>query len=218
MVSTDNSALFREPPLLHANGSLTYALAKYESGTARFSAVIEDDGGVQMVGGNRLGDNRSTMHMFEMVVDRINHRPTFLASDVFATQDMPEQELIFAEAVSPGAPAEARQTLTWHFEYTNPQLFESGPNLSVALLTGGGIGGAGLYGVLRFRSSSGVAGSSNFTVWLADDGPDDSAVSGEGNVSAPQTFELVVRRVNQVHALNSPAVVLLTIFWVPVVG
>ena len=197
--ATDNPRLFREAPRLHANGSLTYALARFQSGSARLRAVAEDDGAAALVGGRPVGGNRSAPREFVLTVDRINYRPTFLASDVFTSQDLPLQELVFAEDVGPGAPDEWGQALTWLFDYDRPQLFDLAPNLSVAFLGAGGAGGAGLFGVLRFRAAPGASGTVNFTVRLADSGPDDSAASGEGNVSLPQTFQLVVRSVNQVR-------------------
>ena len=180
-VSSTNSMLF-EPgaaPAIAPNGTLTFRLRPLQYGISRHHVVSLDAGGRQ-----------SADKMVVIEVLTVNHAPFFTLTDIYGGQDnvLGVQQLVFAPMVSPGAPHETLQNLTWRFSYTNPNQFDMAPVLTTRHL---GSNPSDLVGMITFTTKQSGAFESEFRVVLVDDGRTGTP-DGSNNTSPMGVFKLTV--------------------------
>jgi hypothetical protein len=113
-----------------------------------------------------------------------NLPPTFTKGpDITVAEDSgPHAITGWATAISPGAPEEAGQVLTFQVSSDNPGLFTAGPAIDPAS------------GTLSFALTANASGAANVTATLTDD---------QGASSAPATFAITVTGVNDCPVAGS---------------
>ncbi|MEM7585343.1 MAG: Ig-like domain-containing protein, partial [Acidobacteriota bacterium] len=185
--NTDPS-LFSAPPVLAADGTLTYTAVADAIGTAQITVRLSDDGGT--AGG---GIDQSPEQSFDIRVTTINDPPTFSLTPLASSlEDAGAQTVAdFATSIRPGPDDEARQTV--HFvvtELSNPALFETAPELSAD-------------GTLTYTSAPDANGTSTVSVVLRDDG---GTAGGGMDQSAEQSFDIEITAVNDSPSFEVPEV------------
>ena len=182
-VSTTNHHLFESggAPAVLPNGTLSFRLRPLEHGISRHELVLVDDAG-----------GASSARLLTVEVLTVNHAPYFTLRNVSGGLDnvLGEQKLVFAPIVSPGAPHELQQNLTWEFSYTNQDMFQTPPVLSTQPAESDD-GPSDLVGVLSFTTRQLGAFVSHFTVVLVDDGPTGTA-DGAHNTSPAAVLTLTI--------------------------
>ena len=81
-VSNDNNDLFDEQPAISATGILTFTPATGQTGSAKVTFTLSDDGGVENGGVDRIGEVT-----FNIFVASVNHPPTVEAIEKTTPED-----------------------------------------------------------------------------------------------------------------------------------
>jgi len=172
-VTNDLARLFSTPPAVSPSGTLTYALAPDEAGTARVTVTLRDDGGTAN-GGFDAGPAQT----FTIAVTPVNDAPSFTrgADQVVEVGAAPQAIPGWASGISAGPAGEAGQALAFDVTSTAGALFSAPPALTPA-------------GTLTFALAAGATGTASVTVTLRDDG---GTASGGVDASAPQMFTITV--------------------------
>jgi murein DD-endopeptidase MepM/ murein hydrolase activator NlpD len=174
---TDPS-LFAVAPAVSPDGTLTFTPAADVHGYATVTLRARDDGGTA-----NGGIDVSPTQLFWIGVNPVNQAPSFTAGpDVLAFEDAgPRTILGWATDIFAGSSFEADQLLTFEVvSNTNPGLFADGLAVSAD-------------GTLTFRPAADANGSATIQVRLHDSG---GTLFGGQDTSAPQTFTVTVRPVN----------------------
>jgi hypothetical protein len=170
------AALYDQPPQISPSGTLTFTPAPNVSGTNTITVTAEDDA-ADWLGG---GTHRSIAQTFRITVNSVNDAPVFTrgphqtAARGTATRTIEG----WATVISPGAPNESAQALTFLVSATPADLFEEQPAIAAN-------------GRLTFRPSTVNAGTAVVTVQLRDNG---GTANGGQDTSAPQTFTIEITR------------------------
>jgi len=176
---SNNPMLFEEAPVILRNGTLSFRLRPLQFGVSRQRIRLQDSGG-----------QTSVEKIVVIEVLTVNHAPFFTLANLYGGQDavLGEQEMVFAPAVSPGAPHEMHQTLTWLFTYTNPQSFRVPPALTTRPSV---VNPGALVGVITYTPAGLGAFVSEFKVELVDSGPV-GTTDGSNNTSPKGIFLLTL--------------------------
>ena len=174
--------LFAELPKIDiygTYGTLSYKLNNDISGTAYIHVSLKDDGS-----NTTPNQNTSDFQSFSIEVEPVNNQPTFVITDrnpgVLEDADMQSINNWAAE-ISPGAPNEADQTLTFIINTDNNDLFAINPTVSST------------DGTLSFQTNPDMNGVANCEIYLHDDGGNENGGDPDSNV---ETFTIQVFEVN----------------------
>lgn len=184
IVTNNNNPLFSVQPAVAVDGTLSYTLQAGQSGTAIVSVSLHDDGGTA-----NSGVDTSAVQTFNIVVDPINHAPTFTSGgNVTVNEDSGAYSNAWATAVSD---ADGNtQALDFIVSNDNNGLFTVQPSISAA-------------GVLSFTPVANASGSAQVTVQLHDNG---GTANGGSDTSTPAvTFTLAVSPVDDAPVNTVPA-------------
>ncbi|MFO0841893.1 MAG: tandem-95 repeat protein [Gemmataceae bacterium] len=193
--SVSNPGLFAEPPAVDKFGRLTYKPAANAFGTSKFKVQVRDSGGTAN-GGNDL----SAPQEFTITVNPVNDAPSFTAGNppgVHNTSGL-QTVLNWVTSFNPGQPNEAGQVAQAYLidpaSVSNPGMFSVLPAVDPAT------------GTLTYTLASGAPGVSTFTVRVRDNGG--TAVPGDVDTSAPQTFTIVANQTTStaLTSLGNPSV------------
>ncbi|WP_254512720.1 DNRLRE domain-containing protein [Anatilimnocola floriformis] len=185
IVNATNSALFATAPSISATGVLTYTPAANANGVSTITVTAVDNGGTA-----NTGVDTSTPQVFTITINSVNDAPSFTkGSDLLIPFNSPAQTIPgWATAISPGAPNESTETLTFTVTNNNPSLFSVAPAISSN-------------GTLTFTHQPGQQGSATITVRLNDNG---GIANGGVDQSATQTFVITVDApVNGLPTINA---------------
>ncbi|HEY2322159.1 MAG TPA: tandem-95 repeat protein [Thermoanaerobaculia bacterium] len=176
-VTNDNNALFSVQPAISSSGTLTYTSAPNANGSANVTVVAHDNGGTA-----NGGNDTSTSHVFNIVVNAVNDAPSFTkGADQTVFEDSgPHSVANWATAISAGPADESSQTVTFTVTNNNNALFSAQPAVASN-------------GTLTFTTAANANGSATVTVTAHDDG---GTANGGVDTSAPQTFTITVTAVN----------------------
>ena len=160
MVETDNARLFEQPPKIGLYGELTFTPRDFEFGYAEYTVTLRESGGLF---GEALASRlrESEPHVLRVEVLPVNSPPTLVPNDVTIGEVLGESTAVLATSLSAGL-HENEQNLHFDFTFSNPGLFATPPSLQVE----------GTEGVLHFRLTPLVFGTTEFQLSLIDDGPD----------------------------------------------
>lgn len=179
--SSTNPNLFVIPPSLDANGTLTYALAPDQNGSAVISVVAHDDGGTL-----NGGVDTSQPQLFTINALYVNDPPTFTSSgDQTVNENAGVQQVpLWATNMSPGeGPNEIGQSL--HFVLT-----PNDPASSALFLVQPSIDAAGN---LTYSPAPFAHGTASYTVTLVDNG---GTANGGQDTSTPHPLTITINYVN----------------------
>lgn len=178
LVTTDRPDLFSAQPAIDSIGTLTFTPAPNASGLANVTVVAVDSGGT-----DNGGVNTSAPQAFTIDITPVNDVPLFNVGPNIAvaqntgTRTFPN----WATGVSPGAPEEVGQVLTFVIVSNDrPDLFSVQPALDAA-------------GTLTFTLGTNTIGVATIAVRLQDDG---GTAGGGVDVSAVQSFTIAVMDAN----------------------
>ena len=177
VTNNTNAALFSVAPAISSTGVLTYTLAPNANGFADVTVVLKDDGGTH------FGVDTSAPQTFRITANALNDAPSFTkgADQNILETDTPQVVTGWATNLSAGPADESGQTLSFNVVgNTNPGLFLVAPAIAPN-------------GTLTYTLAPNAVGSAAIRVNLADNG---SFGNGNVNVSADQTFNIVVTGVN----------------------
>ncbi len=183
VVGNTNPALFATAPAVSSTGTLTFSPAPGVTGSADVTLRLKDDGGTA-----NGGSDTSSSQTFTVSVVKVNQAPSFVpGTDVTANEDAGVIAVPWATGVSAG-PNELGQGLGFVvIGDTNPALFDEPP----AILPDG---------TLTFRAAPDAFGLATITVVLKDDG---GVANGGADTSAPASFFVLVRPVNDAPAVTA---------------
>jgi hypothetical protein len=174
VLAVDNPGLFAEMPSIAPDGTLTFTPAPDAYGVATITLTVQDDGGTSN-GGVDTSDTRT----FSIVIQPVNHAPTFVASTTLNVVQggLPRVITNWAAFVPGPANESTQQAIGFSVSnISNPGLFVQAP-----VVTPGG--------VLYFQLNPNAIGTTTFTVQVQDDG---GTANGGLDRSVPQTITLVV--------------------------
>jgi hypothetical protein len=182
--SNNNPALFSVQPAVAANGTLTYTPAPNANGTATVTVRLTDNGGTA-----NGGINSSATQTFSINVTAVNDAPSFTKGpDQTVNEDAgPQSVASWATNLSVGPINEFAQTLSFQVTNDNNALFAVQPTIDAT-------------GKLTYTSAPNANGSATVTVIAKDTG---DTANGGANASAPQTFVITVRSVNDVPSFTA---------------
>jgi Reelin subrepeat B/Bacterial Ig domain/Immunoglobulin domain/Immunoglobulin I-set domain len=177
LVNTDNNRLFSERPSLDPDGTLRFTALPDCYGTASVTVVAMDNGGT-----DRGGVDTSPTRTFTITLLSVNDPPAFTkGADVAVDEDAGPQTVPgWATGISAGPAKEAGQTVSFHVQNDQPDLFAAGP----AVLPNG---------TLTFTPGPDRHGRALVTVTLQDSG---GTENGGTDLSDPQTFSITIRAAN----------------------
>jgi hypothetical protein len=176
VLSGITAALYGQLPQISPSGTLTFIPAANASGTNTITVTAEDDA-ADWLGG---GTHRSTAQTLRITVNSVNDAPVFTAGPNQTAARGTDAQTIngWATGISPGAPNESAQALTFLVTATPANLFEEQPAIAAD-------------GRLTFRPGKVHAGTAVVTVQLRDNG---GTANGGQDASAPQTFSIEITR------------------------
>ena len=153
-LSHESEDMFAEQPAISSNGVLTFTPEPDASGEAKILVYLEDDGG-----NANGGINVSSTKEFIIDIIAINDPPTFnKGADVRVNEDSGAKVVSnWAQNISPGAPSEIGQILTFVLDVTGSEMFAYGPEISDI-------------GTLTFTPAPDASGIAYINVTLHDDG------------------------------------------------
>ncbi|HVQ39314.1 MAG TPA: tandem-95 repeat protein [Pyrinomonadaceae bacterium] len=172
--NNSNPGFFSAGPAISSTGTLTYTPAANASGSATITIALKDNGG---------GTDTSASQTFVINLTAVNDVPSFTKGpNQTVPEDAGAQSVSgWATSISPGAPDELGQTLTFLIQNnTNPSLFSAGPAISSI-------------GTLTYTPAANASGSATITIALKDNG-------GGTDTSPSQTFGITVTDVNDAPA------------------
>jgi hypothetical protein len=185
-VTNDNNALFSVQPAIASNGTLTYTSAPDANGSANITVVAHDSGGTA-----NGGNDTSTTHNFNIVVNAVNDAPSFTKGpDQTVLEDSGAHSVSgWATGISAGPADESSQTVTFNVSNNNNALFSVQPAVASN-------------GTLTYTGAPNANGSATVTVVAHDDG---GTANGGVDNSAPQTFTIAVGAVNDAPSFTKGA-------------
>jgi CSLREA domain-containing protein len=182
-ILTPDNNIFEAGPAISPTGTLTFTPKPNVSGTAKVTVVLKDNGGTA-----NGGQDTSVEKSFVVNVAEVNDAPSFTkGADQTVLEDAGFQFVSnWATNVSAG-PNES-QPVTFLTSNTNQSLFSTQPSISSS-------------GALSFVPAPDASGSADVTVRLRDNG---GTFSGGSDLSAPQTFKIIVDAVNDAATITIP--------------
>lgn len=187
ITNNTNAGMFSSGPAIDSSGTLTYTPAANANGSVTITVVVKDTGGTA-----NGGIDASAPQTFIININPINDAPVFAKGpDQTVNEDSGAKFISgWATNVSPGAPNESSQTLTFQVtSNTNPGLFSAGPSIN-------------FQGSLSFTPASNAHGSATLTILLTDNG---GTANGGFDTSAEQTFTIAVTSVNDAPSFTRGA-------------
>lgn len=173
-----NPSLFSAMPTVDAGGTLRFTAAADAFGTAQFTVVVRDSGGI--VDG---GIDTSASQAFTITIAAVNDRPSIAASDPPGVSEDAGPQVVSGWSVFTAGPVnESDQTVLGYSvtNVTNASLFASAPTVDVA-------------GVLRYTAAADAFGTAQFTVTVQDSG---GTADGGLDTSLARTFTITVGAIN----------------------
>jgi len=163
--------------IINNGADVRYDSAPNFFGTETFTYTIDD------------GQGNTSVGDISITVNPVNDAPSFTkGANVGVNEDSPTETIPnWATAISRG-PGEAGQTLTFQVTTNNDALFQTLPTISPT-------------GTLSFTPAPNRFGQATVTVILRDNG---GTANGGDNASAPQTFIITVRAVNDAPVNTVP--------------
>jgi hypothetical protein len=161
---------------MDTNRTLTLTTVSNAFGSATIS-VVADDG------------TKTSTNSFVLIVQSVNDAPSFTLSTNLVTvaEDSSAYSAAnFATSISSGPSNESTQTNNFILTTTNTAFFATQPAISAS-------------GTLTFRPATNVYGTNTISVVLHDSG---GTTNGGVNVSAAQTFDIVVTSVNDAPVIS----------------
>ena len=181
--SNSNTGLFSVQPTISSTGDLTYTPAPNAFGSAIVVASLDD-------GGDNTPPNvsTSTPKTFTINVLPVNDAPSFslLGSNLTVDEDAPPTPILWATGITAG-PGET-QTVNFLVSNNNAQLFSVAPTITPS-------------GTLNYTLAANANGTALVTVQLKDNG---GVARGGIDTSAPQTFSITTRPINDPPVLTVP--------------
>ncbi|HEU4323344.1 MAG TPA: Ig-like domain-containing protein [Roseiflexaceae bacterium] len=173
ITGNSNPGLFSAGPAIDPTGQLTFTPAPNAFGTATITVTLSDNGG---------GTNTSAPQSFVVTINPVNDVPTFdPGPNVTVPEDSPRYSQPWATNISPGAPNEADQLLSFEItNNTNPALFSGTVVISPN-------------GTLNFTPAPNAVGVATITVRLRDNG---GTANGGVDVSPTVDFTITISPVN----------------------
>ncbi|MCX7423245.1 MAG: putative Ig domain-containing protein [Planctomycetia bacterium] len=173
--STGGLTFVTAPSIDPLTGTLTYKTTADLSGTATFSVVLKDDGGIA-----NGGDDTTDPQTFTITVLSVNDAPSFAKGPNWAdllvgVNDGPYTIASWVTGMSPGPADESSQALDFIITTNNPGLFSVLPTIDVTT------------GTLRFTPLDGFGGTATISVQLHDNG---GTANGGVDTSMAQTFTI----------------------------
>eukprot|EP00755_Sulcionema_specki_P004667 Sspe_Gene.30658::Locus_15152_Transcript_2_2_Confidence_0.667_Length_7106::g.30658::m.30658 len=187
-----NPDLFSSPPSITPDGILTFDLKRNAWGDSTFTVVARDDGGT-----SNMGVDTSPPRTTTIKVSAVNDPPSFTpGGDITGVLEDSGARVytMWATAISPGAPDELGQIVSFTTEPDKPQLFASGPRIDSN-------------GVLSFTPAPDAYGLAKVKVTASDTGPG----TGDGRGGGPpdqRTSEVVFVAIDIVPVNDAPSFVL----------
>ncbi|HYG80434.1 MAG TPA: DUF4214 domain-containing protein, partial [Pyrinomonadaceae bacterium] len=182
---SSNPAIVPDPVVNYTSpnisGTLTYTPAANANGMV-FITVTVNDGG---------GGTETVSRTFSINITPVNDRPSFTKGPDQVVSEDPGPQSVgnWANPISPGAPNESGQVLTFAVTNNNPALFSAQPAISPA-------------GTLTYTPKADASGTATVTVILKDGSG--TANSGQDMSSPPQTFQITVNAANDAPVNNVP--------------
>lgn len=175
-VTNNNAALFATAPAVSSSGTLTFTPAANAVGTATVSVTAVDNGGTA-----NGGVASSAVQTFTVTVTEVNDPPTFTkgANQTVLEDSGAKTVTGWATAISPGAPSESAQNVTFATTAADPALFAVQPVVATN-------------GTLTFTPAANVSGSTTITVRASDGG----GTANGGSDTSTQTFTIAITAVN----------------------
>ena len=184
--SADNPSLFTVQPAVAPDGTLSYTPAPDANGVATVTVTAVDDGGTA-----NGGTDTSAPRAFTITLTPVNDAPDLTTpANSSKLEDAGAQSVgSWASAITPGAANESLQNVTFTATADNPGLFTVQPAISSD-------------GTLSFTSAPDANGLATITVLAVDDG---GTADGGTDTSAPHTFTITIKPVNDAPRLNAGA-------------
>ncbi|HEY0156954.1 MAG TPA: Ig-like domain-containing protein, partial [Thermoanaerobaculia bacterium] len=183
VTNNTNPSLFSAGPSISSAGTLTYAAAPGQTGSATITVLLRDDGSTPGVAADDLS---SPTQVFTITVvpytGNVNDPPTFTkGADESVVEDSGARTVNpWATGISGGGDDTGQSVTFLVTGNTNTALFSTQPAISPA-------------GVLTYTPTVNAFGSATVTVVARDDG---GVLGGGINTSAPQSFTITVRPKN----------------------
>jgi len=176
-LTTDRPEFFESGPQISSIGTLKFIPANQKSGTARVWCYLKDSGGILL-----NGQDKSKSQEFVITIIGVNDPPMFTkGSDQKIPEDSGPQTIEnWATNIYSGPDDEQSQSLIFHLETDNDELFESKPQISFD-------------GTLSYISAQNKNGVANISVYL-----EDSGISDDNNQSISDIayFKIEILNVN----------------------
>jgi methionine-rich copper-binding protein CopC len=165
----------------NSSGTLTYAPVANANGTAVITVTVNDGG----------GGAETVSRTFSINITPVNDAPSFTKGpDQVVGEDAgPQSVSNWANPISPGAPNESGQVLTFTATNNNNSLFSVQPAISPT-------------GTLTYKPTDNASGTAAVTVVLKDGSG--TTNSGQDMSSPPQTFNITVNAVNDAPVNTVP--------------
>ncbi len=166
----------------NSSGTLTYAPVANANGTAIITVTVNDGG----------GGTETVQRVFSINITPVNDMPSFTKGPDQTLSEDPGPQSInnWANPISPGAPNESGQVLTFQVTNNNNALFSTQPAISPT-------------GTLTYTPKANTSGTATVTVILKDGSG--TANSGQDMSSPPQTFNITINAANDAPVNNVPA-------------
>ena len=152
-LSQDNmtsQSLFRRQPEISVNGTLSFILNRFRTGSVSFNVRMQDDG---------PEPNLSIKQYFTITVKNVNEAPTFyVPARIVGFEDLRFDHVAVVN-VSAG-PFEEGQNMSFYIKVDDPSLFVEMPSIRLD----------GDKGVLKFVPREDVFGRTRANITLVDDG------------------------------------------------
>eukprot|EP01064_Diplonema_japonicum_P037721 TRINITY_DN891_c4_g1_i1.p1 TRINITY_DN891_c4_g1~~TRINITY_DN891_c4_g1_i1.p1 ORF type:complete len:2318 (+),score=489.01 TRINITY_DN891_c4_g1_i1:139-7092(+) len=187
-----NADLFQSPPVVSPDGILTFTTAKDKWGESKFTVHSVDNGGTA-----HLGEDTSLPVTVTLKVASVNDAPTFkIRNDITGVlEDSGMQSYTnWVWDVTPGAPDELSQVVTFTLTPDKPAMFSQGPTVDQ-------------YGTLTFTPALDAFGTTTVSILASDSGPG----TGDGKGGGPpdmRSSEFVFFTITIVGVNDAPKVVL----------
>ena len=182
-LTTSNTYLFPEVPMITSDGELCFTPAVDQFGNAAISVYIKDNAG--SVNG---GSDKGILQTFKITVRSVNDRPTFeMPSEMIVAENSGLNTFInWATQIRPGPNNENVQTINFSVSVSNNDLFASIPVISN-------------YGALNFAPKENISGECIVNVTLKDSG---GREYGGEDISLVKQFHLSITQVNNRPVFN----------------
>jgi hypothetical protein len=189
--TSSNPNLIPNPTVIYtspnAAGSLSYAPAANQTGSAVITVTVKDNGGTASGGVDTI---TRTFNVQVNSADFVNHAPSFQkgADQASTDENGPVSVTGWATSISPGAADEASQTLNFIVTTDNDALFAAKPSVDAA-------------GKLTFTPAANAHGLAHVSVQLHDNG---GTANGGVDTSAAQAFSITITKPHPWHNTARP--------------